>query len=114
MSKLFNILIAHRRIAKSHTERSDFYTLVAQTISHLLPPADVYLFGSAFSETERPDSDIDILITTPNLPNMQKRSLVIAGVREQFPHVNIELHFAGPAELTWYRGFIKNQWRKLT
>ena len=113
MSKLFEILIAHRRIAKSLTERDDFYPLLAQTINYSLPSADVYLFGSAFAGTARPDSDIDILIASPELPNIQQRSLVVAGVRERFPHVNIELHFAGPDELAWYRQFIKNQWRKL-
>lgn len=110
---LYGILARQREQALQVMNRPSFYPSLAQSIRQYLPKAKVYLFGSQFTSTARPDSDIDVLVfTDPGLPN-QRRYEVMAKVAAKFPHVPLQLHLVGPDELTWYRRFIKDQWREL-
>lgn len=74
----------------------------------ILPHTRVLLFGSAIKGQLAPDSDLDILIISSQVPqNIFERSKLKIEIEEEFPHNPFELHLLTPKDYqNWYKKFI--------
>ncbi|HWP31855.1 MAG TPA: nucleotidyltransferase domain-containing protein [Fimbriimonadales bacterium] len=89
---------------------------VKKIAESLLGSVEVMVFGSVVKGKAGPNSDIDILILSKNMPKDYREQLKIkAQIRSHFPMlVPLQLHLVTPEEYEqWYSRFIKEDYEKI-
>ena len=73
----------------------------------------VIIFGSIIRNEYTPDSDIDILIISKNLPeDIEKRAEIRTGIKSTLDSFSpFQIHLATPEKFeNWYKNFIKEDY----
>jgi len=76
----------------------------------------VFLFGSFFKKEWGPESDIDVLIVSENLPeDFDERGKIRTKIKSKVGIFSpFQLHLAKPEEFEgWYKGFIKKDFLEI-
>jgi predicted nucleotidyltransferase len=76
----------------------------------------VFLFGSFVKGNFRPESDIDVLIVSENLPeNFNEIAKIMTKIKSKVGIFSpFQLHFAKPEEFeSWYKKFIKRDFLEI-
>jgi len=79
------------------------------------PEVRVLIFGSAARGDYQPDSDIDILVISPDMPgDLLSQAKIKVGLKKKFPEAPFQIHLATPEEYeNWYRNFIKQDFHEV-
>ncbi|MCD5396298.1 MAG: nucleotidyltransferase domain-containing protein [Candidatus Pacebacteria bacterium] len=89
-----------------------YLQIIKKFFQEKLGEVEVYLFGSFLTSDFGPESDIDILIISPNTPQKSfQRSKLIAQLKNKIGFWNpFEIHLITPEEYKeWYSHFIKKK-----
>jgi predicted nucleotidyltransferase len=82
--------------------------MIKKEAENLLGKVKVFVFGSILKKGEVPQ-DIDILIISPKLKTLNKKSEILKKIREKFS-TPFEFHLITPKEYReWYRHFIEEK-----
>ena len=96
------------------------YRLYCQKIKEeahkLLGTVEVLVFGSVVKGTFTPQSDIDVLVISENLPeDEEKRNEIKTFLKSRIdPFSPFQIHLATPEEFQqWYKRFIKQDFERI-
>ncbi len=64
---------------------TDVIAAMADSIVHAFQPLKIILFGSHARGDDRPDSDIDLLVVFPDVPDKRKAAVAIRRELARFP-----------------------------
>lgn len=110
MKTLTDILLAEKRENLKYFKKPYLYAAnIKNEIRKILPDAKVFIFGSVPEGEATPQSDIDILVTSANMPKKQEerakiRSKIYLKIGISSP---FEIHFANHKQFLWYQRFAK-------
>ena len=111
---LVDILLPIQKEKKRYFENYKFYCQKIKEIANeSLGEARVLLFGSIVKNEWKPDSDIDILIISKNLPeSFEERAKMRTNIKSKIdPFSPFQIHLSTPEEFkNWYKNFLKNKY----
>lgn len=113
MKSLYKILSEENQKARVYFENYAFYAKeIKKTAKKFFTDAKVLIFGSAIRQDYRPDSDIDILIISREIPeNLFEQAKIKVKITSLFPDAPLEFHLITPRQYkNWYKGFIKKDY----
>ncbi len=102
---------------KEYFENYKFYCQkIKEEAEKTLGSVEVLVFGSIVKGNFTPQSDIDVLIISKNLPeNDQERSQIRTKIKSKINSFSpFQIHLATPKEYqNWYQKFIKDDFIKI-
>jgi len=111
--KYFDLLKKRAKERKEYLKKIDKYLkVIKKFFEDNLEEVEIYLFGSFLGSEFGPNSDIDILVISPNTPEKSyERSKIIAKLKDLIGFYNpFEIHLITPQEYKeWYSHFIKEK-----
>ncbi len=113
MRSLYKILAERNQKAKKYFQDCIFYAKEVKKLAEkFFKNVKVLIFGSVVRNNYRPDSDIDILIISPEVPEgVFNQAEIKVKIKEKFLDAPFELHLVTPEQYeTWYKGFIKDDY----
>lgn len=113
MRSLYRILSEENQKSQRYFRNYIFYAKeIKKILKQFFPEVRVIIFGSVVKGEYKPDSDIDILIISPDIPDsLFKQAEIKNKIEKQFPFAPFQFHFATPEEFkNWYTKFIKDDY----
>lgn len=111
--RYFDLLKKRAEERKHYLENLDSYlSIIKKFFKEKLGEVEIYLFGSILRDDFGPNSDVDILVISKNIPSdSYERSKLITELRRIIGFVNpFEIHIITPEEYAeWYSKFIKEK-----
>ena len=111
--RYFDLLKKRAKEREEYLQNLDKYLgIIKKFFEDNLKDVEIYLFGSFLTSEFGPDSDIDILVISPNTPEKSyQRSKLIAQLKDLIGFCNpFEIHLITPQEYKeWYSHFIKKK-----
>lgn len=113
-----DLLIKNYKIREKYLKNLDYYLgRIKRFFKKQLKDVKIYLFGSYIKqESFGPNSDIDILIVSPNSPKTTTgKAKLISKLKDKIGRFNpFEIHIITP-ELyeNWYKKFIKDNFKEI-
>ncbi len=81
-----------------------------RAIHHVLPDAEIYVFGSAVREELTANSDVDVLVVSPEAVG-RKRHQLASDIEEEVDKLTtlpiFEIHLVPPQKLEWFAKHVK-------
>ena len=115
--KLVDILLETLERKRKYFENYKYYCKKIKEIGEkILKDVRVLVFGSIVRNEHTPDSDIDILIISDNLPeNSEERAKIRTEIKSKIdPFSPFQIHLSTPEEFeNWYKNFIKNDYLEI-
>jgi len=115
MKTLTDILLETQRTKRKYFKNYKFFCQKIKEIAReILKEVRVLVFGSIVKGEWKPDSDIDILIISKNLPqNPDERAKIRTKIKSKIDSLSpFQIHLSTPEEFErWHKNFIKgNYW----
>ncbi|MBI4801474.1 MAG: nucleotidyltransferase domain-containing protein [Elusimicrobia bacterium] len=113
MKSLYKILAGQNQKARVYFKNYAFYAKeIKKTAGKFFTDAKVVIFGSVVRQDYKPDSDIDILIISSEIPeDLFEQAKVKVKIRALFPDAPLELHLITPPQYkNWYKRFVKRDY----
>ena len=111
---LVDILLETQKRKSEYFKNYEFYSRKIKEIAErILKDVKIIVFGSVVRNEYTPNSDIDILIISKNLPeDMEKRAEIRTGIKSTLDSFSpFQIHLATPDEFeNWYKNFIKEDY----
>jgi len=110
MTTLIDLLLERKtQNAKYFKKPYYFAKIIKKEATKTLTNPKVYLFGSIVEEKAIPSSDIDLLITSKNMPEIQEeRAKIKAKLWKKIGlYSPFEIHMVNESEFQWYKHFAK-------
>ena len=111
---LVEILLETQKRKREYFKNYEFYSRKIKEIAErILRDVKVIVFGSIVRNEYTPDSDIDILIISKNLPeDIEKRAEIRTSIKSTLDSFSpFQIHLATPEEFeNWYKNFIKENY----
>jgi len=111
--RYFDLLKKRAEERKKYLDNLDFYFKeIAEFFKEKLSDVKIYSFGSILTKDFDSESDIDILVVSPNTPPyLYQKAGLIAELKTRIGFVNpFEIHLITPEEYQdWYSHFIKEK-----
>lgn len=112
MKTFFDILVQDKKENKKYFDRSLYYSKKIKAIArHFLKEVRVFLFGSVVKQKAGPNSDIDLLIVSPNVTRKLDMKIRVAIIKKIGSGTPFEIHIVKPEVYEgWYKNFIKKDY----
>lgn len=117
MNFFVRILRKRAEARKEYFENYEKYVKeIGRYFRRKLVDVKVFIFGSILTENWDQESDIDVLVVSPNAPdNSFERASIVAEIKLKIGSFNpFEIHLVSPLEFNdWYSVFIKDRIREI-
>ncbi len=113
MKSLYKILAVQNQNAKKYFQNYKFYVKeIKKMLKENFKDVKVYVFGSVVRDDYRPDSDIDILIVSNEIPeSLFEQAKIKVMIKKMFEDAPFEIHITNFVQYeSWYKRFIKENY----
>jgi predicted nucleotidyltransferase len=110
MITLTDILLDRKKEKTKYFQKPLFWTkIIKKVVKEFLPDARVFLFGSVIEDKATLASDIDVLVTSFQMPKRQEdRAKIKAKIWEKVGlYSPFEIHLVDRKQFLWYKHFTK-------